>query len=312
MLYVSMQKKNSLKTATTSIFNIRKNCKDYINLKDKGQETELLDIDLLLCFLLQQDRTWLFAHDDTILSEKEYESLLELCKLRSTGLPIAYITNRKEFYGYDFFVNPSVLIPKPDTEVLVEKALEIVQKKSYTTLADICTGSGCIAISLLKELQNNKYNLEKIYATDISEDALMIAKKNAQSLIPEAENKSILNFFLGDLCTPLLEKNILVDMIVTNPPYVPSHIVDKLLEDGRNEPRLALDGNIFNKDGLEIIKRLVTDSFHILKTQGILLMETGEYNADETKELMKKIGFQNIEIFLDYSGMKRVVKGEKI
>lgn len=307
-----MQKKNSLKTATTSIFNIRKNCKDYIKLHYQGQGTELLDLDLILCYLLNKDRTWLFTHDDTILSEKEYQGLLDLCKLRSTGLPIAYITNNKEFYGYDFFVNPSVLIPKPDTEVLVEKALEIIQKKHYTNLADICTGSGCIAISILKELENNNYKIDKIYATDISEDALKVSKTNGKKLVSEHLDNDTLCFFQGDLCNPLIEQNISVDMIISNPPYVPSPIVDKLLEDGRNEPRLALDGNIDNEDGLKIIKRLIIESHKVLKNNGTLLMETGEYNADETGIFMKEIGFQNVQIFLDYSGMKRVVKGEKI
>ncbi|NLM00464.1 MAG: peptide chain release factor N(5)-glutamine methyltransferase [Treponema sp.] len=298
-----------------TIKKIRINCKDFIQLESTPSQNinHLLDCDVLLCFLLNKERSWLFAHDDTTLTPKQYNKFLTLCKKRSTGLPIAYITKKKEFFGYDFFVNKNVLIPKPDTEILIEQVLiEISQNSNYSSFADICTGSGCIALSILNEFKKIKHNNFKFYATDISKKALFVAKKNAMSLAKDEFNNKQIIFLQGDLCIPILKKEINVDMIVTNPPYVPTKIAKELLKDGRNEPRIALDGKINNEDGLKIIRRLIPQCYKLLNTNGKLFMEVGEYHAEKVAKIFDNIGFNNIEIIYDYAGLQRVVKATKL
>lgn len=297
-----------------TIGQIRKDHKKYIHFDSltHHNQTPLLDCDVLLCHILNKNRSFLMAHDEIQLNENQFNLFLEYCKIRSTGYPIAYITNNKEFYGYDFYVNQDVLIPKPDTEILVEQGIDSIIKNNYQSIADICTGSGCVAISVYNELKKNDYNINKFYATDISKKALDVANININKYITSKKLTPNINLFNCDLCSSLIENNFKVDIILTNPPYVPTHIVDKLLKDGRKEPRLALDGNINNIDGLYLIKKLIPQCYQILNTGGTLLLETGEYNAHQTKQLLIEVGFEQTEIYMDYSNMPRVVKGLKI
>ena len=217
------------------------------------------------CFLqsvLKCTKTYLFSHDDYILTEKEKSEIFKMFEKRKTGLPVAYITGHKEFYNLDFYVNPHVLIPKPDTELLVEKALEYIKENNFTNILDLCTGSGCIAVSVLKNL-NNKIIMT---ASDISENALKVAQINSRQLLTEEENKRI-RFIHADLFTPLSESVFFsenYDMIISNPPYVPKDITSQLLLDGRNEPRLALDGDYKcnTSDGTGLIAKLIPESFN--------------------------------------------------
>lgn len=230
--------------------------------------------------------------------------------LRLKGLPVAYITQRKEFYGRDFFVSPAVLIPKADTEILVERGLSLIsqlaQEKSHLRIADICTGSGCVAISLWKEL-TSKFDMNDFifYATDISCDALEVAKKNCFN------HSAKIDFILADL---LQDKKLVdLDVIISNPPYVPHLIAKELLEDGRSEPILALDGDCDGtQDGTGLIARLILQGVGALKSGGYLIMETGEYNAEITSGIMKNAGFVDVCIHRDLAGMLRVVEGRKI
>lgn len=314
-------------------------------IKQLHTPTPQLDVDVLLQYVTGHSRSWLLAHNDECIddfcTEKDFFTLI---KKRSTGLPIAYITNSKEFYGYDFYVTPDVLIPKPDTELLVEMAIDHLLKmdKKFSTqskkasnkaiqFADICTGSGCIAISVLKSL-HTQLPIE-CYCTDISEPALTVAQKNAKKLLPNLTHSSSLSdmltsshisFLRGDLCVPLKENGLYdIDIIVSNPPYVPANITNKLLADGRSEPRLALDGDatcdkngVLNyqsvtEDGMAVIRRLVPQVYGLLKKDGIFLIETGEYNADKTARLMEKQGFCKVKTFYDMAGLKRVTCGIK-
>ena len=222
---------------------------------------------------------------------------------------MAYITETKEFYGRDFFVNPSVLIPKPDTEILVHRGIEIISKKlqenSQVKLVDLCTGSGCVAVSVWKELESS-FDVGKMsfFATDISPDALAVAKKNCSF------HQCDIKFLLCDL----LQTKELVDLdgIISNPPYIPNKIATKLLKDGRSEPLLALDGDCNgSEDGTGLIARLLPQGFGALKAGGFILLETGEYNAELTAKLMEQNGFVDIRIHADLSGMLRVVEGWK-
>ena len=254
-------------------------------------------------------RSIIFSHPERLLTEQEAEVFFKKIDLRCTGFPVAYITETKEFYGRDFFVNPAVLIPKPDTEILVQRGIEIISKKLQTKenvkLVDLCTGSGCVGISVWKELEA-AFNPRRIqfFSTDISDDALAVAKKNCSF------HQCDIQFLLCDL----LQSEELVDLdgIISNPPYVPEKIATELLEDGRSEPFLALNGDCNGTvDGTGLIARLLPQGFAALKPSGFILLETGEYNAETTAQLMEENGFVDIRIHADLSGMLRVVEGWK-
>lgn len=287
-----------------------------------GSPSPSLDVEVLMQWILKKDRSYILFHRDEELSEEQESQLKKSISLRKTGLPIAYITGHKEFYGIDFMVSPDVLIPKPDTEVLVENSIEIIkclQDKSDHTLniLDMCTGSACVAISIIKTLKDlhspGESNL-KFTLADISNKALDIARENARRIL-DPETLSKLTFVSTNLFKNLKDKSF--DLIVSNPPYVPCDQTTELLKDGRNEPRLALDGDIDiegnpsgTKDGLEIIRNLVSQAKSHLTENGILILETGEYNAMETACLMKKIGFRDVKTYVDLEGDLRNVSGK--
>ena len=287
-----------------------------------GSPSPSLDVEVLMQWILKKDRSYILFHRDEELSEEQESQLKKSISLRKTGLPIAYITGHKEFYGIDFMVSPDVLIPKPDTEVLVENSIEIIrslQDKSDHTLniLDMCTGSGCVAISIiktLKDLQSPGKSNPKFTLADISNKALDIARENAIRIL-DSETLSKLTFVSTNLFKNLKDKSF--DLIVSNPPYVPCDQTTELLKDGRNEPRLALDGDIDiegnpsgTKDGLEIIRNLVSQAKSHLTENGMLILETGEYNAMETACLMKKFGFRDVKTYVDLEGDLRNVSGK--
>lgn len=287
-----------------------------------GSPSPSLDVEVLMQWILKKDKSYILFHRDEKLSEEQESQLKKSISLRKTGLPIAYITGHKEFYGIDFMVSPDVLIPKPDTEVLVENSIEIIrclQDKSDHTLniLDMCTGSGCVAISIIKTLKDlhspGESNL-KFTLADISNKALDIARENARRIL-DPETLSKVTFVSTNLFKNLKDKSF--DLIVSNPPYVPCDQTTELLKDGRNEPRLALDGDIDiegnpsgTKDGLEIIRNLVSQAKSHLTENGMLILETGEYNAMETACLMKKIGFRDVKTYVDLEGDLRNVSGK--
>lgn len=312
--------------------------------------TPALDADCLLAHVLGKDRSFLLAHDEIELSAAQERAFFNAVSRRNTGLPVAYITGHKEFFGFDFKVTPDVLIPKPDTELLVERTLcELeclaTQRRSKTGTdngsafdtvcvgagvdadtdsanaadnalyaADVCTGSGCVALSALASLQAANTNVVQPFsgfappvfftASDISKKALKIARINAHNLLlPQyTQNIRFVDADLLDFPHPQFS------LIVSNPPYVPSAAAAQLLQDGRSEPLLALDGG---RDGLDLIRRLVVQAFGALKSGGVLLLETGEYNVRQTAELMTKAGFTDIVTYNDLSGMPRVTRGCK-
>ena len=277
-----------------------------------------LDVQVLLSHALKYDKTQLLLFAENHIPDDKLVWLNNAIGLRKTGLPVAYITGVKEFYGYDFFVTPDVLIPKPDTEVLVERAMElIIQAARPLRILDMCTGSGCIGLSVMKTLyaleKVSVENLPQITMVDISEPALAIAKKNAAALLPDGEILQKITFIQSDLFEKVEGE---FDFILTNPPYVPSKMVDELLQDGRNEPRLALDGDVApvvvepvetTSDGTSLIKKLITQSCKHLAQNGTILMETGEYNAQATADFAQEAGFAT-EIHRDLEGQLRVVE----
>ncbi|MBQ5998431.1 MAG: peptide chain release factor N(5)-glutamine methyltransferase [Treponema sp.] len=283
-----------------------------------------LDISVMLEHCLKINKTQVLLNASHPITEEQLFWLNEAISKRKTGLPVAYITGHKEFYGYDFIVSPAVLIPKPDTELLVEKALDEILTKMDThpdmvlSICDMCTGSGCIGLSVLKQLieEHNvpSGSLPKLTLCDISGEALEIARQNAKKLLPPEESEEI-RFIQTNLFS---EVDYTFDLILTNPPYIPKIMVDELLKDGRNEPRLALDGDVGifgeesdSNDGLDIIRRLIPESLEHLSYNGILLMETGEYNAEKAACLSEEAGFRNVKIYRDLEGQLRVTEGIK-
>lgn len=297
----------------------------------KTSPSPKLDAEVLLSHCLGFSKTeLLLKRDYEIPSEKE-AWLRDATARRATGLPIAYITGHKEFYGYDFIVSPDVLIPKPDTEILVERAVDVILSKmdargeNLLTVCDMCTGSGCIAIAVAKTLLEDERvapdQLPKFTLADISEPALDIARRNAAALLSDHGSlvMSRFNFVRTNLFDAISEA-IKYDVILSNPPYIPHTMVDDLLRDGRSEPRLALDGDITlegdraraddgqtKDDGLELIRNLIPQAQTHLAPRGTVLMETGEYNAEAAAALAAAAGF-NTEIHRDLEGQLRVVE----
>lgn len=288
-----------------------------------------LDVQVLLEHALGLSKTELLLHRDKPILEEKLTWLQCAVNNRKTGLPIAYITGHKEFYGYDFIVSPAVLIPKPDTEILVERAIDVIIEKmdahpnQILTICDMCTGSGCIALAVLKTLidvHKIPYsNLPSFTLVDISADALEIAQKNASLLVSEYPDK--LHFVRSNLFEQFsMAGGYSYDLILTNPPYIPHSMVNELLQDGRNEPRLALDGDVtltgdaaytidgdLADDGLEIIRNLIPQAKFHLAPLGIILMETGEYNAKAAALIAENYGFKT-RIHTDLEGQLRVVE----
>lgn len=288
-----------------------------------GSPTPALDVDCILENILKKTRTYLMAHREMELSPDQWHQFNCDITRRATGLPVAYITGHKEFYGLDFLVTPDVLIPKPDTELLVEHALKEIHSRMPDTtdyaqdysyrMIDVCTGSGCIAVSVLHELRNiipGTTDSGAVTLADISPEALAVAKQNAERLLGKGVMQGI-RFLQGDLLnsTGTEEK---YDLILSNPPYIPAPEVTELLADGRQEPRLALDGDAgdpLSKDGLAVIRRLILQAWEHLATGGLFLCETGEYNAEKALLLMKAAGFREVTAFRDLSGQLRLIQG---
>jgi len=266
-------------------------------LKSRGIKSARLDAELLLAHALGfKDRVKLYSEFDKPLTDEEVENYRQLIIRRAKGEPVAYITGKKEFFGFTFRVEKGVLIPRPETELLVEIVYEYLKDKEGKTVVDVGTGSGCIAISLCKLLGAK----HRFYGIDISKIALEVAEKNRKIL--GCKN---VTFFQSDL----LEKvDFPVDVVVSNPPYVPLN--DAELEESvkKFEPAVALFGG---KDGLDIIRRLVEESYKKLNSGGLIAVEVGKGQSEKVKELFKGVGFRNVNSYADLSGIERVVAGVK-
>ena len=295
-------------------------------LKTQLRSSLMLDADVLLQHFLNKPRAWLFAHDDTDISSIR-KAFCAAVERRCTGLPVAYITGEKDFWGLPFHVSPDVLIPKPDTELLVERSLAIIREKAAALrqertlfMLDPCTGSGCVAISILHTLEAENIRNLCCIAADISPAALAIARRNAQRLL-STETQTRLYIIEGDMRTlpetiahvreslspsSLLTNILRFDLIAANPPYVPSTLTQELLKDGRNEPALALDGG---SDGLDFIRILTNNTCTVLNRNGVLLSEVGEYHAKAASKLFETAGFSDVRIHQDLASQDRLIEG---
>lgn len=271
--------------------------KEINNLKQNNIENSTLKVKILLANILNVKKEYLLIHSEEEVKQEDkikYENNInELIK----GKPLQYITNKQEFMGLNFYVDENVLIPQPDTEILVEKAIEIAETTQKNKILDMCTGSGCIAISLAKNINN-----AQIIATDISNNALNVANKNA--INHNVENK--IKFINSDMFNNIEEK---FDIIVSNPPYIETVTINKLEIEVQNEPHLALDGGI---DGLKFYKIIANNAFKYLNENGYLLLEIGYNQQESVTQLLQDTGkYKNIEIIKDLGGNYRVVIARK-
>lgn len=267
--------------------------------KNKGIEQARLDAEVLLAHLLQIERIQLYVRFEQPLEESEVTAFREMIRQRGQGRPVAYILGVKEFMGHLFSVNESVLIPRPDTEILVEAGIRYLREIKTPLFLDICTGSGAIGISLLKGLDQAKG-----IGTDISKEALDIAKNNARAL-GVADR---IGFLQGDLLTPIGDRR--VHGIFSNPPYIRSEELKGLQREVCEEPMLALDGGA---DGLDFYRRLLREAEQYLLPEGFLMMEVGFDQAESVTDLAASLGWVECEkAMADYGGVERVVAFRRV
>jgi len=275
-------------------------------LKEYRIENPRLNAELLLAHSLNLSREGLYIHLHEQLKEEEKAALERMIERRISGEPLQYILGHQEFWAFDFKVNPHVLIPRTETELLVEQALSILSKDDFDTthfVLELGTGSGAIAISLAKELKG-----VFLVATDISRDALVLAMENAKS----AGVIHQIDFVNGDLFAPFrfFRERKPFDLILSNPPYINRSEIQGLSREVQDyEPISALDGG---EDGLEFYRRITSQAPFYLRKGGWILLEVGEGQGSKVSDWIEKGGcFDEPELIKDFSGIERVVKAQK-
>ena len=270
-------------------------------LRTSGVPGARRDAASLLSFTVEKDRTFLLSHSDHFLSDAELNSFRERVDRRSHGEPLQYITGQQDFYGRVFRVSPAVLIPRPETELLVEAALELVDEEQTARICDVGTGSGCIAITLACE----RVNVQGI-ALDISPSALEIARQNADALNVDKR----LTFLLSDCFNALSKAGQSFDLIVSNPPYVAADVVSGLQREVKDhEPMIALTPGA---NGLSVIKRLIDEAPEFLRKDGHLLLEIGFDQGEAVQGLVDSRQWQLVNLLPDLQGIPRIVILRKI
>lgn len=267
------------------------------DFRTRGIENPRLDAELLVAHALDIDRMRVILDGARPLEGAELDKLRNLVKRRRAYEPIAYLRGTREFYGLQFRVDKRVLVPRPDTETLVDVALA---RSTHVSMCmrqlDLCTGSGCVAIAMAKQRPT-----AQVVATDVSADALTVARDNALRL--GAYNVA---FAQGDLFEPVANARRF-DVITANPPYIPSGDIAGLMPDVReHEPKLALDGG---DDGLVLVRRIVEAAPNHLEPGGLLALEIDSKEAADTAELLTKAGFTDVRVTRDLAKLERVVSG---
>lgn len=258
---------------------------------DKGVENPRLDAEVLLSHILGMDRLHLYVQFDQPLEKEELTAYRELVKKRAMRIPVAYILGMKEFMGLEFQVNPAVLIPRPDTEILVETVLRFVREEDQ--ILDVGTGSGAIIISLLQRLSQAKG-----IGIDLSKDALTVAAKNAKHHgVTER-----LELIQSDLFQQLQGQSF--EVIVSNPPYIPDGEREELQAEVKQEPDMALFGG---PDGLIFYRQILLKAKPFLRIGGKLIFEVGIHQARQVVKLGEEQGYVLQEIVKDYAGIERVI-----
>ena len=275
-------------------------------LMNAGIEEARLDAWLLLEYTADISRAWYYAHPESEVNEEIVSEYLSLCQKRAEHIPLQHLTHQACFMGYDFYVDERVLVPRQDTEVLAEEALHQLRNMRNPRILDMCTGSGCLLLSLLMELPDATGT-----GVDISAAALAVAERNRQNL--ELEKRAVLvqsDTFSGDY----FQKNsgnisLEYDMLISNPPYIPTEDIGKLMEEVRfHDPVLALDGR---EDGLYFYRRITEQAGKYLKPGGWLMYEIGCEQGADVSAIMQGEGFTEVTVKKDLAGLDRVVIGKK-
>ena len=265
-------------------------------LRDNNVDNADHDSFELLSAINGMTRTFYLVNGDSMLSEENFLLYEEYIDKRAAHVPLQHILGKAYFYGYEFEVNEDVLIPRPDTEVLVGEVIKVT--RNGDNILDMCTGSGCIGITLAKKFPDSN-----VTGVDISDKALAVAGKNKCNL--GADN---IDFIQSDLFAALGE-NRKYDIIVSNPPYIPTKVIEGLQDEVRlHDPMLALDGT---EDGLMFYRRITDKSGDYLKMNGYLCYEIGAEQAADVSDIMKQAGFKDIVVVKDLAGLDRVVMGRK-
>ena len=251
---------------------IKKACQ---KLKNNQISSALLDSELLLSKVIKKDRKFILLNLDKELSQNEQDRFEKLIVKRSKGKPLAYLTGTKSFWKHDFKVSEKVLIPRPDTEIIIEQVLKIYKNKDYINFLEVGVGSGCIALSILKEKKSFLGT-----GIDLSQNCIEICKYNAKKL----DIRNRIKLFKSDVDNLIFRK---YDLIISNPPYIKKFDLNKLNREVINyEPKLALDGGL---EGLSVIRKVIKKSSELIKTNGKLILEIGH----DQKEIVKKMLNQN-------------------
>jgi release factor glutamine methyltransferase len=265
------------------------------DFRTRGIETPRLDAELLVSHALGISRTDVIVHGDRPLEAAELDALRTLVKRRRAREPMAYLRGYREFYGRSFNVDKRVLIPRPETELLVDVALRRTKSRSLSLrVLDLCTGSGCVAITLARELPT-----ASVLATDVSADALAVARGNAHKL-----GAYRVGFREGDLCGAV-PNGSKFDLVTTNPPYIVRAELATLMADVRDfEPTLALDGG---QDGLDFYRRIATETPACMFPGAVLVLEVGFGEAEAVAALLAEAHFSEVETDKDPAGIPRIV-----
>lgn len=270
-------------------------------LKENGIDTARLDAELLLGNIIEKDRVYLITHKEDEVSKEDAEKYFDLIEKRRNKMPVKYILNKCEFMGIEFYVEEGVLIPRGDTEILVDEVLKIIEENQEMQICDLCSGSGAVGISLAHFRQNIKVDLIDYYPIPEKVSLINIEKNKLEDRV----------FFIkSDLLEESIKNNKIYDIIVSNPPYIEECEIGKLMEDVKNyEPHTALNGG---NDGLDFYRKIIDQSQYTLRESGILAFEIGYNQGEAVKPLMENNGFTNVKIVKDFASLDRVVVGIKI
>lgn len=265
-----------------------------LQFKKNEIDTPRLDAEVLLAFVLNCRRLELYTNAEKILTDEQISRFKKLIERRTGKIPVAHLIGTKEFFGLNFVVTPEVLIPRPDTEILTQCAMEFLQTwNGEKTFADLGTGSGAICISILKFCKT-----ARAAAVDISEKSLEVARFNAQKFNVDDR----VNFFCGNLFEPLEGKKFAA--IISNPPYIPTADLKNLQDEVKKEPMRALDGGA---DGLNFYRKIISKSPKFLLDGGLLAVEVGINQAAAVKKIFVENNFCDVEILKDLAGLERVI-----
>ena len=270
----------------------------YQDLKKSNIKSALIDSEILLSQAINKSREFIILNSNYNVSEKEYRYFKEMVNQRLRGKPIAYITGKKFFWKDEFLINEKVLIPRPDTEIIVEQVLKIFKNKTKINFLDIGIGSGCILLSILKERKDFRAT-----GIDISNYALKVCKINAYKL----GVKNRIKLFKSDIDKFNKEK---YDLIISNPPYIKNLDLTYLEKDiAKFEPKIALDGGL---DGISEIRKLIKKSSELIKNNGKLIIEIGYDQKDEVKQLLRKNSFYVNSVEKDLANNDRCIISTKV